>query len=98
MDGKPAIATQGEITMKTQALTTDRLQGIVVNSGGHAFDTRTGCSYGINPTAQLALQMLQDGASRDEVVSALCNRCSETPSVVGAGVDAFIEQLGRVTK
>ncbi len=82
--------------MEAQTLKPQRLKAIVLNGDGHAFDTRTGRSYSINPTAQVALLMMQDGASRDAVIDALITLCSQPESVVEAGVDAFVEQMTRV--
>jgi hypothetical protein len=79
--------------METQVLKPQRLKALVLNSGGHAFDTRTGRSYGINATAQVAILMLQDGASRDEVIGRLMELCAEPESVVAPGIDAFLEQM-----
>jgi hypothetical protein len=67
-----------------------------MSGDSHAFDTRTGRSYSVNPTARVALLMMQDGASRDAVVDALISLCSQPESVVEAGVDAFVEQIARV--
>jgi len=82
--------------METRALQPQRLKAFVLNGGGHAFDTRTGRSYGINATAQVAILMLQDGASRDEVIARLMELCAETESVVAPGIDAFVEQMMKV--
>ncbi len=82
--------------METRALKPQRLKAFVLNGGGHAFDTRTGRSYGINATAQVAILMLQDGASRDEVIARLMELCAEPESVVAPGIDAFVEQMMKV--
>lgn len=82
--------------LKPQRLKAQRLKALVLNGDGHAFDTRTGRSYSVNPTAQVALLMMQDGASRDAVVDALISLCSQPESVVEAGIDAFVEQIARV--
>jgi hypothetical protein len=82
--------------MDTQTLKPQRLQAFVLNGGGHAFDTRTGRSYNVNPTAQVALLMLQDGASREAVIKRLMCLCAQTESVVALGIDTFIDQMTRV--
>ena len=79
--------------MEVQSPTPQRLKALVLNGGGHAFDTRTGRSYGINATAQVAILMLQDGASREEVIARLLELCAEAESVVAPGVDAFLAQM-----
>ncbi|MCM8594097.1 PqqD family protein [Accumulibacter sp.] len=81
--------------MQTHTINSLRLKAIVLNGGAHAFDTRTGRSYSVNATAQVALLMLQDGASRDELIERLAGLCAQPESVVAAGIDGFIEQLGR---
>ena len=68
----------------------------VLNDGGHAFDTRTGNSYAINPTAQVALLMVQDDKPRQAVVEALSDLCAQPMGVVEIAVDQFLEQLARV--
>jgi len=82
--------------MDTQTLEPQRLQAFVLNGGGHAFDTRSGRSYSVNPTAQVALLMLQDGASRDDVIKRLMGLCAQNESVVAVGIDTFIDQMARV--
>lgn len=82
--------------MDSQTLNPQRLQAFVLNGGGHAFDTRTGRSYSVTPTAQVALLMLQDGATRDAVIKRLMGLCAQTETVVATGIDTFIEQLSRV--
>jgi hypothetical protein len=81
--------------METQMPTPQRLKAIVLNGGGHAFDTKTGRSFSVNPTAQVVLLMMQDGASRDMVVEALIGLCTQPSSVVEAGIDTFMEQMAR---
>ncbi len=80
----------------TQTMTAQRLQAFVLNGGGHAFDTRTGRSYSVNPTAQVALLMMQDGASCDAVIERLMGLCGQNETVVAAGIDSFIDQMTRV--
>lgn len=82
--------------MEPRTLKPQRLQAFVLNGGGHVFDTRTGRSYSVNPTAQVALLMLQDGASRDAVVKRLMGLCAQDESVVARGIDTFIDQMTRV--
>ncbi len=85
--------------METQApncLKSQRLKALVMNGGGHAFDTRTGRSYSVNPTGQVIILMLQDGASRDEIIDRLCGLCVQPASVVESGVSTFMEQMKKV--
>lgn len=86
-----------ETSMTTTIPTPQRLKAFVLNGGGHAFDTRTGRSYGINATAQVAILMLQDGASRDEVIARLMELCAEPESVVAPGIDAFLDQMAKAS-
>lgn len=73
-----------------------RLRALVLNGGGHAFDTKTGRSYSINATAQVALRLLQDGAGRRQLIDALMGLCGQPEAVVAAGIDAFVDQMTRV--
>jgi hypothetical protein len=81
--------------METPAARTRQLKAIVLNADGHAFDTRTGRSYRINPPAQVALLMMQDGKSRQATIDALVALCEQPSAVVEAGVDGFFEQMAR---
>ena len=81
--------------METQIPKTQRLKAIVLNGSGHAFDTKTGRSFSINQTAQVALLMMQDGKSRTDVIEALCEICAQPAAIVEAGVDHFLEQMTR---
>lgn len=82
--------------METRVLKAQRVKAFVLTGSGHAFDTRTGRSYTLNATAQVAILMLQDGASRDEVVSRLMELCAQPEAVVAPGVDALLEQVMKV--
>jgi hypothetical protein len=73
-----------------------RVKAIVLNGDGHAFDTRSGRSYRVNPTATVALLMLQDGARRDDIVRRLCALCDQTESIVGSSIDVFLDEMARV--
>ena len=81
--------------METQAPRTQRLKAIVLNGSGHAFDAKTGRSYSVNSTAQVALLMMQDGKSREDVIATLCDLCTQPLAIVEAGVDHFLDQMTR---
>ncbi|MCP5227318.1 PqqD family protein [Accumulibacter sp.] len=81
--------------METAATKPRRLKAIILNANGHAFDTRTGRSYSLNPPARVALLMMQDGKSRQAMIDALVALCGQPSSVVEAGVDGFLEQMAR---
>lgn len=81
--------------METQTPKPQRLKAIVLNGSGHAFDAKTGRSYSINSTAQVALLMMQDGKSRQEVITSLCDLCTQPAAIVEAGVDHFLDQMTR---
>ena len=72
-----------------------RLNELVLSSDGHAFDTKTGRSYRLNPTGQLALQLAQEGRSEKEVISELAARYAQHTAVVAVGTEAFFSQLKR---
>ncbi|CAK0748091.1 PqqD family protein [Gammaproteobacteria bacterium] len=76
-------------------ITPQRLKELALSSDGHVFDTKTGRSYRINPSGQLALQLMQEGRSDQEVVSQLATRFGQHPAVVAAGTEAFFSQLKR---
>ncbi len=81
--------------METPPARTRRLKAIALNADGHAFDTRTGRSYRLNPPAQVALLMMQDGRSRQAMIDALVALCEQPSTVVEAGVDSFVQQMAR---
>lgn len=80
--------------METRVPNPERLRAIIV-SGGHAFDSRTGRSYNVNETGQVALGMMQEGAAPAAVVDALVGLCGQPAAVVEAGFVAFLDQLAR---
>jgi hypothetical protein len=73
----------------------DRLKDLVLGKDGAAFDTRTGRSYRLNPSGELALRLLQEGQPEEEVVRQLAGRFAQHPAVVTAGAEAFVGQLRR---
>jgi hypothetical protein len=81
--------------METPAARTRQLKAIVLNADGHAFDTRTGRSFRVNPPAKVALLMMQDGKSRQATIGALVALCEQPSAVVESGVDGFFEQMAR---
>lgn len=72
-----------------------RIRDLILNPDGHAFDTRTGRGFTLNPTGVAALLLLQDGHGPERLVAELANRCGQHPAVVEAGVESFIGQLAR---
>jgi carbamoyl-phosphate synthase large subunit len=68
--------------METPATRISHLKALVLNADGHAFDTRTGRSYRLNPPAQVALLMMQDGKSRPAIIAALVALCEQPSAVV----------------
>lgn len=79
--------------MEIHATRSRRLKAMVLSANGQAFDTRTGRSYSVNPTAQVALLMMQDSQSREALIEALVGLCEQSHAVVGAAVDRFLDQL-----
>ncbi|RDE50030.1 MAG: PqqD family protein [Candidatus Accumulibacter meliphilus] len=82
-----------EKQMETPATRISHLKALVLNADGHAFDTRTGRSYRLNPPAQVALLMMQDGKSRPAIIAALVALCEQPSAVVETGVDGFFKQM-----
>ncbi len=72
-----------------------RLKDLILNPDGHAFDTRTGRSFTLNPTGVAALSLLQDGHGPESLVRELVKRCGQHRAVVEAGVESFMGQLAR---
>jgi hypothetical protein len=72
-----------------------RWKDLVLGSDGSAFDTKTGRSYRLNPSGQLALRLLQEGKPEVDVVRALAARYGQHAAVVAAGTEAFLGQLRR---
>ena len=81
--------------METPATRISHLKALLLNADGHAFDTRTGRSYRLNPPAQVALLMMQDGKSRQAMIDALVTLCEQPQAIVEAGIDSFLEQMAR---
>jgi len=81
--------------VETQVPKPHRLKAIVLNGNGHAFDTKTGRSFSINATAQVAVLMLQDGKTQTEVVEALSDLCNQPTAVVDSGINHLFEQMAR---
>ncbi|WP_313952093.1 PqqD family protein [Accumulibacter sp.] len=81
--------------METPLPGSRRLRALVLNANGYTFDTRTGRSYSVNPSGQVALLIMQDGKSRTAVINALVELCQQPRAVVEAGVDDFLDQLTR---
>ena len=73
----------------------DRLKDLVLGKDGAAFDVRTGRSYRLNPSGELALRLLQEGKPEEVVVRELAGRFAQHPAVVAAGAEAFVGQLRR---
>ncbi|MEI6413472.1 MAG: PqqD family protein [Pseudomonadota bacterium] len=72
-----------------------RLKDLVLSGDGHVFDTKTGRSYRVNPSGQLALQLVQEGKPEKEVISQLAARYAQHVAVVAVGTEAFFSQLKR---
>jgi hypothetical protein len=85
----------GNGTPATRELDVERFQDLVLGADGAAFDTKTGRSYRLNPSGEVALRLLQDGVPEDEVVRRLASQFSQHVSVVAAGTETFLGQLRR---
>ena len=72
-----------------------RMKDLVLGKDGAAFDTKTGRTYRLNPSGEMALRLLQDGLGEDEVVGRLAAHFSQHAAVVAAGTEAFVGQLRR---
>jgi len=81
--------------MNNTEIIPQRLQDLVLSGGGHVFDARTGRSFTLNPTGQMVLLLMRDKHPVSAIVATMADRCRQHPAVVEAGVDAFVNQLGR---
>ena len=72
-----------------------RTKDLVLGKDGAAFDTKTGRTYRLNRSGEMALRLLQDGLGEDEVVGRLAAHFAQHAAVVAAGTEAFVGQLRR---
>lgn len=72
-----------------------RLRTLVCSPDGHAFDGKTGRSFRLNHSGQLALDLVTQGLSEAAVVSRLAARYVQHPAVVSVGLESFVGQLKR---
>lgn len=70
-----------------------RLNDLVLSNDCHVFDNKTGRSYHINQSGQIALQLARQGQSEEDIVSQLATRFSQPAAVVAAVTEAFFSQL-----
>ncbi|WP_295443674.1 PqqD family protein [uncultured Thiodictyon sp.] len=76
-------------------ITLRRLQALVRSPDGHAFDGKTGRSFRLNDSGQLALDLVTQGLSEVAVVNRLAARYAQHPAVVRVGLESFVGQLKR---
>jgi hypothetical protein len=79
----------------TREVDVERIRDLVLGADGAAFDTKTGRSYRLNASGQMALRLLQGGLPEDEMTLRLAEHFTEHPAVVAAGTGAFLGQLRR---
>jgi hypothetical protein len=72
-----------------------RAKDLVLGTDGAAFDTKTGRTYRLNPSGEMALRLLQEGLPEDEVAGRLAAHFAQHTAVVAAGTEAFVGQLRR---
>jgi hypothetical protein len=81
--------TDGElIRLRTTELSWRRIDGeiVVLDGVGSVY-------YALNETGAALWDMLEDGATRADLVSALCEGRSLSPAQSGSDVDAFLASL-----
>lgn len=87
------MSATGQILQRLQR---DRvLQQLAISDTGFLFDPRSGQSFSLNGTALDSLQLLRQGHSLGEAVEELVNRYQCTAEVAEAGLESFVQQLGR---
>jgi PqqD family protein of HPr-rel-A system len=69
------------------------LQTPIVTPNGFAFDSTTGETYTLNPSACSILQRLQQGESEQQVVLALSNEFGIPQSTIERDMTDFLQQL-----
>ena len=72
-----------------------RLQALVRSADGHAFDGKTGRSFRLNHSAQLALDLAAEGLSHAALVDRLATHYAQHPAVVSVALESFTSQLKR---
>jgi hypothetical protein len=85
-----------------QSVDSQRLKDLVLSGvqqgdshDSHAFDTRTGRSYSLNPSARQTLQLAQAGHSQADIISQLAKNYAQPSTVITVGVEAFFQHLRR---
>ena len=81
--------------MERAAIDVKRTKDLVLSKDGAAFDTKTGRTYRLNPSGEIALRLLQEGLPEDEVVARLAAHFAQRTAVVAAATEAFVDQLRR---
>lgn len=75
-----------------------RLKDLMLSNGGYVFDAKTGRSYTLNSTAQVALLLLMDDYAIPDVAKILARRSGQHEAVVEAGLGSFVDQLRRYVR
>jgi hypothetical protein len=82
-----------------QNIDPQRLKDLVLSGAhqdnSHAFDTRTGRSYSLNPSGRQTLQLAQAGHSQADIVLQLAKNYAQPSTVISVGVEAFFQHLRR---
>jgi hypothetical protein len=77
----------------TLALRKEDLLWQVVEGDIVAFDFPSGVYFATNRTGALLWERLRTGATRSELVQAICDRYKITPEQARSAVDDFVSQL-----
>lgn len=67
--------------------------GMIINDSGYVFNSMTGESFSINPTARLVLDYLEKGCSKEEIYDRLLSEYDVEPSSLEADLDDFFYLL-----
>lgn len=67
--------------------------GMIINDSGYVFNSTTGESFSINPTARFVLSLLDEGLSKSAIYERLLSEYDVEPSSLEADLDDFFYLL-----
>ncbi len=72
-----------------------RLSNLAINRNGFVFDPKSGHSFTVNPTGLTTLELLQEGASTEEIARRLSKIHGVAMEIALGAVEGFVRQLAR---
>ncbi len=76
-------------------MNTEKLNGLMINNEGFAFDPCSGHTYTLNATGLFAANCLKAGASAEQVVEQMIEQFEVDEQAAGRDLDAFLNELQR---